>query len=642
MTLVALISQTRRRLVAAVFIIALASALVAAVVTAAGLAVVVLVVPITPAMRSVLGFAGILIAAGAAALMVWRNRTAFAIDHVALWIEECEPRLQYAVVTAIDARFARARASLDATAAALPVAAAVRRRLIRGTSPVAAAGTIAATILIFGFSAGGFRSIPTPRRTAGLVVDRLGDLRVRVTPPAYARAATHTLVDPLSVDALIGSQVQVEGRGASAGLVASLGDKAISVTSIATGWMVRLPMPRQPIGLQVRDSALRRERVLVMEPRADAPPTATLILPARDTTIAGVDGAMVVRAAVSDSIGLSRGRIEYLVSSGSGETFTAHLVTSALVDFANARAGQLVDSVPWRRLALKAGNVVSIRAVIDDDNTVTGPSRATSETRTVRLAKPAEPPTSVRAGPARVDTTVLSERMLILSVETLNRQRPALSRHDFVNRAVDIGQAQSLLKARVDQLLHPSDPTDGTGGDAAALSLEATTALETAYDAMADAERALGVAETDSALPSMRKALRALDRLRRGARLYLRGAPPHIAIDIERVRLTGRDTGQASHRTALAREGMERDRLVDRLDAATDTAQRSPPDGLRVLTSLRVDLEGEYPQAAASVAVAVDALRQGHDPGPALGAARRALAGTVRAVPAVGRWTGGW
>src|SRR4030095_7769306 len=62
-------------------------------------------------------------------------------------------------------------------------------------------------------------------------------------------------------------------------------------------------------------------------------------------------------------------------------------------------------------------------------------------------------------------------------------------------------------------------------------------------NAMWDAERRLGIGEPREALPHMRAALAAIQKARAAERLYLRGPPPRIVLDIPRIRLSGKKDG---------------------------------------------------------------------------------------------------
>src|SRR4029078_10317736 len=73
--------------------------------------------------------------------------------------------------------------------------------------------------------------------------------------------------------------------------------------------------------------------------------------------------------------------------------------------------------------------------------------------------------------------------------------------------------------------------------------------LVTAYNALWQAVRSLQIAEPAPALPPMRVALKALVRARVANRLYLRGVPPKIVVNLDRVRLTGKEKGTSNVRT---------------------------------------------------------------------------------------------
>ena len=70
-----------------------------------------------------------------------------------------------------------------------------------------------------------------------------------------------------------------------------------------------------------------------------------------------------------------------------------------------------------------------LRAVARDANNVTGPGVGASETRAIRIAR-ADEYDSVAvdaAAPSEADKSVISERMLIMLAEALEKKRPSLS-----------------------------------------------------------------------------------------------------------------------------------------------------------------------------------------------------------------------
>jgi hypothetical protein len=150
---------------------------------------------------------------------------------------------------------------------------------------------------------------------------RLTDLRVEVTPPAYAGQARQTLDDPESVRALVGSRILVTGAGSSEGIVARLGEAPATVSGSESRWRTQLVMPPKPAALTLTDRAY--ERVVVLEPQIDEPPKVVLVSPVRDTTLRTPQLVVRLHSETTDDVALTTGYYEYMITSGSGESLLA-------------------------------------------------------------------------------------------------------------------------------------------------------------------------------------------------------------------------------------------------------------------------------------------------------------------------------
>ena len=165
--------------------------------------------------------------------------------------------------------------------------------------------------------------------------------------------------------------------------------------------------------------------------------------------------------------------------------------------------------------------------------------------------------------------------------------------------------------------------------------------MKEAYDALWDAVRSLQIAEPKPALPPMRVALAALDRARLAQRLYLRGTPPKIIVDLQRVRLTGKEKGSSNIRTPRSFADSARVRLSARFSAVLDLIEKQPARAMTELALMRVDALSSLPDFAAALGEATDAIRAGRDATLPLMRARRALDGAPEATPGLPLWSGG-
>jgi hypothetical protein len=465
---------------------------------------------------SVSPIAGIAVGLAVAAVVLWRGRQTRSTQRVAIWIEEHAPALQYALVTAVDPRYASTDDDArTAAVTAVNVSAMVGRAALR-TVGVALLALGAAALLPAGRLDGRFRS------ATGEASSRLTSLIAHVTPPTYARLPAHELSDPATIAALVGSRIALDGQ---------------------RGWDTAFTMPMAPQAMRLVDRQF--ERLIVLEPRADAPPTVVLTAPVRDTTIREpATGAVVLVAEGADDIGLAEGYFEYLITSGDEEAggVKGREARTGRVAFADAKTGTMRATLRLDTLELTGGDVLSVRAVVQDGNTVSGPGRGTSETRTIRVA----------------------------------------------------------TKQEYDSLALEAAPPQG---------------VDTA------------------------------DKVATGDRLYLRGAPPVIVVNVDRVRMKGTEKPDAGPRTA----GLPSDTLralVEARFAAAIALVRAPRGtapwtaGVDSLTMLRVlALSRDVPLASA-LDDAVVALRAGTDATPALARARHLIIGTPVASNGLSVWGG--
>jgi hypothetical protein len=298
-----------------------------------------------------------------------------------------------------------------------------------------------------------------------------------------------------------------------------------------------------------------------------------------------------------------------------------------------------------------------MRAIAQDGNTLSGPGVGTSDTRTIRIARAGEYDSlSVEAAaPPPLDSSAVSQRMLIAMTEQLVRDQPKLTREELVKRSTEIGDLEDRIRKKVEEILaagqdHPHAEEEQAGeppptleemepddGDAGPKSPD----LVIAHNALWEAVRSLLIAEPAPALPPMRVALAALDRARLANRLYLRGSPPRIIVNLERVRLTGKEKGSSSTRTPRSFADSARVRLSARFSAALELIEKQPARAMSELALMRVEALSSVPAFAAALGQATDAIRAGRDATLPLLRARRALDGSPQATPGLPLWSGG-
>jgi hypothetical protein len=158
---------------------------------------------------------------------------------------------------------------------------------------------------------------------------------------------------------------------------------------------------------------------------------------------------------------------------------------------------------------------------------------------------------------------------------------------------------------------------------------------------MWDASTELELGEPGRALPHMQRALAAIQKARQAERLYLRGQPPAVVVDLNKVRLTGKDKGSASRRRPLVARDSANQARADRFVNIAELAEHAPSAAADSLLLLRIDVLSDNPALAAALSDASTALRRGRsdDANLALARARRTLSGAPVARDSIARWS---
>jgi hypothetical protein len=592
---------------------------------------------------------------GAAVMLtaLWLNRGVLSSRQVALWLEWRVPALRYALVTLADGvpggRARDLEQAVDRTSWSAPVRSALVRRLgipLASLVVVAAAGILLPPFSRRLGSASGTSLANAPVMRGS---DPFGSLVVRVTPPPYTGRSAEQLDRPEAVSSLVGSSIEIEGAG----------------------WrrVTTMPDTATPLWLQ-QDSS---RRLLVLLPIPDSVPQVHLVAPLRDSVLRAGGGTIRLSGFARDDFGLSQGWFEYIVSSGEGENYTFRSGVIGRRALSNSARAEIASAISLDSLKLAPGNIVHLRAVAQDGNNVSGPGLGYSETRTIRIPRPGEGD-SVSVGQvarAEGDSSLLSQRMLVIMAEALERRRSALRRDTFVVESRRIASEQATLRRQVadiiflrlggegsmeeseDSTAEPLTPealleaaeqaTVTSAGEVLDFTSDETPVvalnrpLLEAYNAMWAAGRELEIGEPGRALPHMRQALEAIQRARQAERLYLRGRPIASVIDLARVRLAGSLADAAPVATvSTGQDRRIRDALLGRFSRIIEL--RSSTEVADSLQILRIDALENEPRFAAALGNAVAALRSGGDAMVPLIQARRLLAGRLESTPGLPSW----
>ena len=621
-----------------------------------------------------------------------RVRAAFRAtdEQVALWFERRLRGLHYALVTSVDAHTGDHRPALDALIATAPLEREVRVAVGRSlTRPSALVLVLLALFLIA--PAGAVARLATPQAgdaltragaAARAARDPLASFVVRVVPPAYSGLPASAYDDPSTIAALVGSRLTVEGLGV--GVRAVMGADTVPATArggASEGWRVGWPMPAR--ALAVRLLGPQRERLLVIDPRVDSVPSARLALPARDSVMRAASAPLTLAAEFRDDLGLAEGSFEFIVSAGSGESYTFRSGRVAVTRFeAGVRSARIEGVLRLDTLKLAPGDLIHVRAVATDRNDLSGPGLGVSETRTLRIARTAEYD-SVAVDPmppTEPEKNALSQRMILQMTQALHARQPRIGAAELQRESRRIGLEQTRLRKRVGEVVflrlgedqgehshfagdgheHGAEgPLDAEGILAAAeraANAGATRLLESegdetpvvainrplleAYNHMWRASSELETARPGAAIPWMERAIEALQRARAAERIYLKGRPPRVVVDLAKVRGTGKEKSATGARAPRAPLDAEREARLTRFDRVLDLVAGDPGAAADSLLLLRLSLPEDDRATARTIDLAADALRRGGDLTAALQGARRALSGPPVRSGALLPWGG--
>ena len=539
---------------------------------------------------------------------------------------------------------------------------------------------------------------PPPPPLAALVGRPYAEAEVRgatpaapigVMPPPRNAEGVAAAPSVVMAGALSGSTLSIDGTGTSPSAVQvralvdsvtaartggwAISARALRVTRSGNGWTATLTTDALPTELRVTRGTATR--LLLLEGYGDSIPRISLRLPVRDSVLRRATGRLPLESTLHDDLGLASGTFELIVSSGEGERFTARTLRVGARAYARDRDVTLRAALNLDSMQLAPGDIVHLRAVARDAHPGAAREAGSSETRSLRVARPAEyDSVSVEpAPPPEVDKSLISQRMLLMLTEKLEQRRLRITTDVLKGESARLSRDQTRLRLAVGDAVfqrlsgessaeHAHTAGDGhdhgveaVGGKLALPgTMSATGMLDEgddspviginkplleAYNAMWDAGRALEQADPRAAIPHMRVALAAIERARAASRLYLRGKPPTVILDLARIRLAGKDTGVTNSRSARRALPPGAAAREARLLAAAELATGDPSAAHDSVAVLRLESLADAPEFARALATVVEGLRNGGEITDVFVRARRVLGGVTRGPNAV--WSRG-
>jgi hypothetical protein len=592
----------------------------------------------TSAVR-VLALAAFLLVATAATTTWWRRWTLVRVAHE---LERRAGGLDNVIVTAAEAIESPRRPLHPVLAAAVWEAAQHRLPAAAAQAP-GVMGPLAAAVLcmVAGgatiWSLGPAQDRPRGIDAAGAVPEsrvfaRLGDVRVRVTPPAYTGRAPFEAVNPESITVLEGSRVRVDVIAADRVQIIDPGQAAVDLERDGDLWTHTFtPAASRVLLLQPR--AMGEPRLLHVRVDPDRRPIVRIQAPARDLVLPDAHRRIQVEIAAEDDLALAQITLRYTRVAGSGESFTFEegdlpLETRQASTAAwHGRATLALDG-----LKLDEGDTLVYRALARDGVPNREPSA--SETYIIEIGRLAGVASTGFAVPEERDRQALSQQMVIIKTERLHAARAAIGPDALLEQSRLLAVEQRMVRAEFVFMTggHVEDEVaEAEAGHEIVEGRqenEAQVELLKAIREMSRAEARLNDGETAQALVFERAALQALQRAFDRRRYLLRTLPERTRIDPGR-RLTG--DRQDARETRLATAAERPDPVVaaaravlGELTDAADTVSASAALAARIVAVDPAHAELQHVALNVAAASGTDARRAARRD------AQRVLAGLMR------------
>jgi Domain of unknown function (DUF4175) len=371
-----------------------------------------------------------------------------------------------------------------------------------------------------------------------------GAIRVTVslTPPAYTQLPATTSVDPSQIAAVEGTMAALAIDGSAAQVLAEHEGNARPLTRAADGrFLDRIELRKTGYYALETDAGSRRIIPIVVS--ADALPAVRVTVPGRDLVYPLADRRMEFDVRATDDFGLRSMRLEYTKVSGSGEQFEFQ---EGQIPLTVVKAGDR----EWRgsatqtlaSLALAEGDILVYRAAATDARPGDGTGR--SDAFFIEISKLAAAAGDAFTIPEEETRYALSQQMLIIKTERLEKSRPSMPAADFNEAALNLAVEQRMIRAEFvfmlggeveDEEVEAEQSSELQSGR---LQNRGQRDLRAATVAMSQAEKLLTGASTREALTAERAAVAALQRAFARDRYILRALGSRTELDMKR-RLTG-------------------------------------------------------------------------------------------------------
>lgn len=433
---------------------------------------------------------------------------------------------------------------------------------------------------------------------------RLASARVLITPPTYTGLPASESPG-LSLRAPEGSRLRwslrFEGEPETVALALHDGS-TLPLAREGEAWTGELTLA-QSLLYRVQVQAARPgepQALHRLEATPDLPPEIRVLEPERNLSLRS-EGQRTwpLRFEARDDHGLGAARLVLTLAQGTGEQVTVSERTLPLRGEGDGKARSYAHALDLAAVGLAEGDDLIVRLEVADNRAPT-PQWSRSASFILRWPAPLATESTGMEGLVQraLPAYFRSQRQIILDIEALVPQRPALAPDEFTTRSDAIGVDQRILRLRYGQFLgeedepgpaapptgdHADEHHDGDGhdhGDAAPAQAsapmgsgvnvledfghthddaEAATLLDPqtrallkqALDAMWQSEGELRQGQPERALPHAYRALEFVKLAQQATRIYLARTGLELPPVDETRRLTGKREGIASRRDGL-------------------------------------------------------------------------------------------
>lgn len=433
---------------------------------------------------------------------------------------------------------------------------------------------------------------------------RLLSASVETTPPAYTGLPASQSPE-LSLRAPEGSRLRwslrFEGEPEAVALALHDGT-TLPLTREGEVWTGELTLAQSRLyRVQVQAARPGEPQPLHrLEATPDLPPEIRAIEPDRNLSLRSEgQRSWPLRFEARDDHGLGAARLVLTLAQGTGEQVTVSERTLPLRGEGDDKARSYVHALDLAAIGLAEGDDLIVRLEVAD-NRAPAPQWSRSASFILRWPAPLATETTGMEGLVQraLPAYFRSQRQIILDIEALVPQRPALAPDDFTTRSDVIGVDQRILRLRYGQFLGEEDepgpaapPTgdhddghhEGDGHDhggeppaqatapmgsgvnvledfghthddaeaATLLDPQTRALLKQALDAMWQSEGELRQGQPERALPHAYRALEFVKLAQQATRIYLARTGLELPPVDETRRLTGKREGIASRRDGL-------------------------------------------------------------------------------------------